>query len=72
MTVALLRTSAEHDPSNHDLTNLLGGLTTAPPKATIRGLEHLLGLTFVSVPGHYIARSLLESGGFRPQLHPRS
>jgi transposase len=36
-------------------------------------LEHLRGSTlgFRNLT-NYIARSLLETGGFRPQLHPRS
>jgi hypothetical protein len=36
-------------------------------------LEHLRGsaLGFRNLT-NYIARSLLETGGFRPQLHPRS
>ena len=43
------------------------------PTETINGrLEHLQGPT----PGfrnltHYITRALLETGGFRPALHPR-
>ena len=47
--------------------------TSNGPTAAINGrLEHLRG----SAPGfrsltNYIARSLLETGGFRPDLHPR-
>ena len=33
--------------------------------------EHLRGLALgFRNPTHYIARALLEAGGFRPQLHP--
>ena len=47
------------------------GTSNGPTKAINRRLEHLRG----SAPGfrnltNYIARSLLEAGGFRPQLHP--
>ena len=47
--------------------------TSNGPTETINGrLEHLQGPT----PGfrnltHYITRALLETGGFRPALHPR-
>ena len=43
-----------------------------PTEAMQNGrLEHLRGsaLDFRNLT-HYIARSLLEAGGFRPQLHP--
>ena len=43
------------------------------PTEAINGrLEHLRGsaLGFRNLT-NYIARSLLETGGFRPQLHPR-
>ena len=48
--------------------------TSNDPTETINGrLEHLRGsaLGFRNLT-NYIARSLLETGGFRPQLHPRS
>ncbi|CUW09707.1 putative protein without homology [Propionibacterium freudenreichii subsp. shermanii] len=35
----------------------------------LRRLDIALGFRNLS---HYIARSLLEAGGFRPALHPRS
>ena len=47
--------------------------TTGGPTEAINGrLEHLRG----SAPGlpkphHYITRCLLETGGFKPQLHPQ-
>jgi transposase len=44
------------------------------PREAINGrLEHLRGsaLGFRNLT-NYIARSLLETGGFRPQLHPQS
>ena len=46
--------------------------TSNGPTEAINGLEHLRGsaLGFRNLT-NYIARSLLESGGFRPQLHPR-
>jgi transposase len=48
------------------------GTSNGPTEAINGRLEHLRG----SAPGfrnltNYIARSLLESGGFRPRLHPR-
>ena len=48
------------------------GTSNGPAEAINGRLEHLRG----SAPGfrnltNYIARSLLESGGFRPRLHPR-
>jgi len=46
--------------------------TSNGPTETINGrLEHLRGsaLGFRNLT-NYIARSLLEAGGFRPQLHP--
>ncbi|BBE21862.1 hypothetical protein MN0502_07450 [Arthrobacter sp. MN05-02] len=44
--------------------------TSNGPTETINGLEHLCGsaLEFRNLT-NYIARSLLESGGFRPRLH---
>ena len=49
------------------------GTPTGPTEATNGRLEHLRGsaLGFRNLT-HYIDGSLLESGGFRPQLHPRS
>ncbi|MCW2886159.1 MAG: family transposase [Streptosporangiaceae bacterium] len=49
------------------------GTSNGPTEAINGRLEHLRG----SAPGfrnltNYIARSLLETGGFRPRLHPRS
>ncbi len=47
--------------------------TSNGPTEAINGrLEHLRGsaLGFRNLT-HYIARSLLEAGGFRPQLHPQ-
>jgi transposase len=47
--------------------------TSNGPTEAINGrLEHLRGsaLGFQNLT-HYIARSLLETGGFRPRLHPR-
>ena len=47
--------------------------TTGGPTEAINGrLEHLRGsaLGFRNLT-HYIARCLLETGGFRPQLHPQ-
>jgi transposase len=49
------------------------GTSNGPTEAINGRLEHLrgpaLGLRNLT---NYIARSLLETGGFRPQLHPRS
>ncbi|MFJ6004019.1 ISL3 family transposase [Arthrobacter sp. NPDC092385] len=49
------------------------GTSNGPTEAINGRLEHLRGsaLGFRNLT-HYIARSLLESGGFRPQLHPHS
>ena len=47
--------------------------TSNGPSAALNGrLDHLRGsaLGFRNLT-HYIARSLLETGGFRPRLHPR-
>ena len=48
------------------------GTSNGPTQAINGRLEHLRGsaLGFRNLT-NYIARSLLESGGFRPQLHPR-
>jgi transposase len=49
------------------------GTRNGPTEAINGRLEHLRGsaLGFRNLT-NYIARSLLETGGFRPQLHPRS
>jgi len=49
------------------------GTSNGPTEAINGRLEHLRGsaLGFRNLT-NYIARSLLESGGFRPQLHPHS
>ena len=46
--------------------------SNGPTEALNGRLEHLRGLAlgFRNLT-HYIARSLLETGGFRPRLHPR-
>src|SRR4051794_27343852 len=48
------------------------GTSNGPTEALNGRLEHLRGsaLGFRNLT-NYIARSLLETGGFRPQLHPR-
>ena len=48
------------------------GTTNGPTEAINGRLEHLRGsaLGFRNLT-NYIARSLLETGGFRPRLHPR-
>lgn len=47
------------------------GTSNGPTEAINGRLEHLRGsaLGFRNLT-HYIARSLLETGGFRPRLHP--
>ncbi|KXZ61798.1 hypothetical protein Mlaev_00193 [Microbacterium laevaniformans] len=47
------------------------GTSNGPTEAINGRLEHLRGsaLDFRNLT-HYIARSLLEAGGFRPALHP--
>jgi transposase len=49
------------------------GTSNGPTEAVNGRLEHLCGsaLGFRNLT-NYIARSLLETGGFRPRLHPRS
>jgi transposase len=49
------------------------GTSNGPTEALNGHLEHLRGsaLGFRNLT-NYIARSLLETGGFRPQLHPGS
>ena len=49
------------------------GTSNGPTEALNGRLEHLRGsaLGFRNLT-NYIARSLLETGGFKPQLHPRS
>lgn len=47
------------------------GTSNGPTEAINGRLGHLRGSAFgLCNLTHYIARSLLESGGFRPQLHP--
>ena len=48
------------------------GTSNCPTEALNGRLEHLRGIAlgFRNLT-NYIARSLLETGGFRPQLHPR-
>ena len=48
------------------------GTSNGPTEAINGRLEHLRGsaLGFRNLT-HYIARSLLETGGFRPHLHPQ-
>jgi len=48
------------------------GTSNGPTEALNGRLEHLRGsaLGFRNLT-NYIARCLLETGGFRPQLHPR-
>lgn len=49
------------------------GTSNGPTEAINGRLEHLRGSAFgFRNLINYIARSLLETGGFRPQLHPRS
>ena len=47
------------------------GTSNGPTEAINGRLEHLRGIAlgFRNIT-HYIARALLETGGFRPQLHP--
>jgi transposase len=46
--------------------------SNGPTEAVNGRLEHLRGLALrFSNLTHYIARALLEAGGFRPQLHPQ-
>ncbi|GGO66273.1 hypothetical protein GCM10010910_25360 [Microbacterium nanhaiense] len=49
------------------------GTSNGPSEAINGRLEHLRGtaLGFRNLT-HYIARSLLEAGGFRPLLHPQT
>ena len=49
------------------------GTSNGPTEAINGRLEHLRGsaLGFRNLT-NYIARSLLETGGFRPRLHPQS
>ncbi|WP_083518771.1 hypothetical protein [Serinicoccus chungangensis] len=56
----------------HNFNN--DAIGTVPLQITINGrLEHLRGLAlgFRNLT-NYIARALLEAGGFRPRLHPGS
>ncbi len=43
------------------------GTSNGPTEASNQRIEHLLGFRNLT---NYIARSLLETGGFRPRLHP--
>jgi transposase len=48
------------------------GTSNGPTEAINGRLEHLRGTALgFRILTNYIARSLLEAGGFRPQLHPR-
>lgn len=49
------------------------GTSNGPTEAINGRLEHLRGIAlgFRNLT-HYVTRSLLEAGGFRPHLHPRS
>ena len=49
------------------------GTSNGPTEALDGRLEHLRGSArgFRNRKFDYIARSLLETGGFRPRLHPR-
>lgn len=61
-------------PLTQRAPDLLGYFDRPGPTKAINGrLEHLRGtaLSFRNLT-HYIARSLLETGGFRPHLHPRA
>ena len=53
--------------------DVLPGTSNGPTEAINGRLEHLRGsaLGFRNLT-NYIARSLLETGGFRPRLHPQS
>ena len=60
-----------HKLRNHNFRVHYAGARPNGPTEAINGrLEHLRGsaLGFRNLT-HYIARSLLEAGGFRPQLH---
>ena len=49
------------------------GTSNGPTEAINGRLEHLRGSALgVRNLTNYVARSLLEAGGFRPHLHPRS
>jgi len=49
----------------------LPGASNGPTEAVNGRLEHLRGLALgFRNPTNYIARALLEAGGFRPHLHP--
>ena len=58
--------------SNRSGINLGRFTSNDPTEATNGRLEHLRGsaLGFRNLT-NYIARCLLETGGFRPRLHPR-
>ncbi|REF31072.1 transposase [Calidifontibacter indicus] len=65
--------SSSNPSTGHPLLSYFDrpGTSNGPTEAINGRLEHLrgsaLGLRHLA---HYIARSLLETGGFRPQLHP--
>ncbi len=70
--ITLGRTLKKRDAdvlANFDRT----GTSNGPTEAINRRLEHLRGsaLGFRNLTNH-IARSLLETGGFKPRLHPQS
>ena len=47
------------------------GSSNGPTEAINGRLEHLHGTALgLRNPTHYIARSLLDAGAFRPQIHP--
>jgi transposase len=63
--------------SHHEPSQVLAffdrpGTSNGPTEAINGRLEHLRGsaLGFRNLT-NYVARSLLEAGGFRPHLHPR-
>ena len=48
------------------------GTSTGPTEAINGRLEHLRGSALgFRILANYVARSLLETGGFRPHLHPQ-
>ena len=49
-----------------------GGASNGPTEAINGCLEHLRGYALgFRNPTHYITRTHLETGGFKPQLHPQ-
>lgn len=71
--VELRRLGRTLNNRTHDILALFDrpGTSNGPTEAINGRLEHLRGsaLGFRNL-NHYIARSLLEAGGFRPQLQP--